>query len=160
VITELEGQLQARTVVNYTSALQWHLIYLRYLLHADASVSEREEPIRTAVKSSSKKEDEEHLKEMKAAMKKIKGMIQQAAPLAERQTIQRNGKEQLVACNWWVEVDFMRGLHVAIDDEGWAWLNSLKRRITLLGDNSFAKVNLLFAFYLFNLSFLFRLQQM
>ena len=45
-LCDQEKQLQARTVINYSSALQWHLIYLWYLLHRDTiAKGETEEQI-------------------------------------------------------------------------------------------------------------------
>ena len=34
-LCDLEKQFTAKTVVNYCSMLQWHLVYLCYLLHWD-----------------------------------------------------------------------------------------------------------------------------
>ena len=95
-LSDSEQQLQARTVVNYAAALQWHLVYLRFLLHSDSVATiEEEQAILKAVRSTMKQENETREKEMKEAMKKIRGMMQKAGPEAEKQTILRNGKEEI-----------------------------------------------------------------
>ena len=87
-LSNSEQQLQARTVVNYTAALQWHLVYLRFLLHPDSVATiEEEQAVLKAVRSTMKQENETREKEMKEAMKKIRGMMQKAGPKAEKQTI-------------------------------------------------------------------------
>ena len=87
-LSNSEQQLQARTVVNYTAALQWHLVYLRFLLHPDSVATiEEEQAVLKAVRSTMKQENETREKEMKEAMKKIRGMMQKAGPEAEKQTI-------------------------------------------------------------------------
>jgi hypothetical protein len=51
-LCDIERQYQARTMVNYSSALQWHLAYLRFLLHVDTKAKNvTEEEIQKAVRS-------------------------------------------------------------------------------------------------------------
>ena len=87
-LSNSEQQLQARTVVNYAAALQWHLVYLRFLLHPNSVATiEEKQVVLKAVRSTMKQENETREKEMKEAMKKIRGMMQKAGPKAEKQTI-------------------------------------------------------------------------
>ena len=132
-LSNSEQQLQARTVVNYAAALQWHLVYLRFLLHPDSVATiEEEQAVLKAVRSTMKQENETREKEMKEAMKKIRGMMQKAGPEAEKQTILRNGKEALTQQGRWVEMKFVVGIHEAVDAEGWARLESLTKRMGLM----------------------------
>lgn len=133
-LADSEGQLQARTIVNYTAAFQWHLIFLRYLHHPDTETAANtpEQGIQKAVRGLSKTERDTHQREMKECMKKIKGMMTKSSVVAERQTILRNGKEALQMQGKWVSVDFMMTLKEAADTEGWARLKSLEARLQIV----------------------------
>lgn len=120
--------IQSRTVVNYSAAFKWHLVYLRYLLHKDALVSDKEQELHTAINSVS---GEDCLRWMKESRKKLKTEMRKHAVIAEKQTIQRNNKDALTERGQWFEFDWFRQMHQAIDIEGWGRVDSLKLRLQL-----------------------------
>lgn len=72
-LADREGQFVAQTLVNYSIAFQWHLIYLRYLLHVNSSPSSvGQKTIQLAVQSKLQQENEKRLQEMEDSMKKMK----------------------------------------------------------------------------------------
>lgn len=141
-LTNTEQQLRARTLVNYTAALQWHFGYLRFLLHPQTTTLDgtSEQHIQQIIRPSLKSEQEAHSKELKDCMKKVRSVMARAGEVAEKQTILRNGKEALMEQGRWVEMDFMVKLKESVDAEGWARMESLEQRIALVGIQHFAKV--------------------
>lgn len=148
-LADSEEQVQARTLVNYTAALQWHLIYLRYLLHPDTTVLTEtpEHRLWHIVHTSVELEAKKRLRDLKECMKQVRGMMTKTSPIAEKQPILRNGKEALKEQGRWVEVDFMMSLKTIVDEEGWARLKSLEQRIQLIGLGDLSKVFLSSTYY-------------
>lgn len=127
--------------MNYSAALQWHLIYIRYLLHdSTTATNEIEKKIQKVIRSKIKTENEQRLCELKACMRKLRGLMLKSGPIAEKQTILRNSKEALIQQDRWIEMSFMNALRESIDTEGWARLKSLQERIKLCGLESLLKV--------------------
>lgn len=141
-LTDTESQLQARTVVNYAAALQWHLVYLRYFLHPDTETVKHttERLIQKAIRSSNRTENAVRHRELKECMKKIKTMMAKSGVTAERQVVLRNGKEALQARGKWLEMDFMTTLKKAIDVEGWARMKGLEARLELVSIGNLIQV--------------------
>lgn len=118
-LSDMEGSFQARTICNYSAALQWHLVYIRFLLHPDmTSENSEEQLIQKALQPSSNDEFQKMKKEMKEGMKKLRSLIGKTSDIAERQTKDRNGKEALSSIGRWVEVDWMTKLKQVVDEEG------------------------------------------
>src|SRR5262245_60450788 len=75
-LSDGEAKLEARTMMNYTAALQWHLIYLRYLLHTETIAADgTETTIQNIIRSKIKSENETCLQQLKECMKKIRSMM-------------------------------------------------------------------------------------
>ena len=133
----------SRTVVNCAAAFKWHLAYLRYQLHPDTKPSKEEKKVHQAIHSTRK---EDCLRWLDESMNKLKSVLRKESPIAEKQTIQRNNKEALQQRGRWAEYEWVRQMHTIIDEEGWARMNSLRRRLQLINLN---KVSILLFFLIF-----------
>jgi hypothetical protein len=133
-ISDMEGTYTSRTVVNYSAALQWHLVYLRYLLHSETkAIRDGEEEVLSSFQPKTGTEIKVLVKEMKEGMKKLHEAIKKSGEIAEKETKERNGKEALQERGAWVEVADMMVVKAAIDEEGWARMSSLRQRIEHFG---------------------------
>jgi hypothetical protein len=150
-LCDTQQQYQARTASNYSSALQWHLVYLRYLLHVDTCAKTSiEKEIQNALRSrwvcvfalctvfakifiSVLKECKQREGEMIESMAKIRSIMKSAGEVAEKQTKLRNGKEALMERGRWIEMDKMLVIKNALEQEGWARMKSLQQRVTCFG---------------------------
>ena len=94
-------------------------------------MADSDQHIQKAVRSSIQAENKARRKDMKASMAKLKDLMMKTGPVAEQQTILRNGKEALSQQGRWVEMDFMIRLQSIVEKEGWARLESLQARLQL-----------------------------
>ena len=150
-LSDRDSSFTPRTIVNYSAALQWHLLYLRYLLHPDSLPPTKEDQKnRRAFRSSVVVENDNRLRWLKESWKKLKAIQLQYSPAAERQTRQRNNKDALLQRGQWVEYSWVREIHEAVDVEGWARMKSLQRRLKLIGP-----ITQVYNIFLFIFSFIF-----
>jgi hypothetical protein len=149
-LSDMEKKFQAWTIVNYSAAMQWHLVYLHYLLHPETvPVDDKEKEVHKSFCPKASGEVKKLKKEMKEGMGKLCSLIGKTSEVAECQTRMRNSKEALLQAGCWVEMDWMMKLKAVINEEGWAQLSSLKQRIELIGLESLLQVNIYFPHFVF-----------